>query len=202
MEYGISHVKEGPGPHRHKALQVRSTLSKLRGPIPRPAPTGQHPYAAHLATILSPLCVLGDLCGDRPIMQNKPNFKIGKPPLNPCCEKHYGKIHPLRPPTKQSQTNPICRGEASGEAGSNPISNAETAQWCQRSHSTGLEAAGRRNYVWGRSNRARFTGWPALRSAAQVRGAEKPVPQRGGGSTYCHSTSWYILGLAIGGRFD
>ena len=119
MEYGISHVKEGPGPHRHKALQVRSTLSKLRGPIPRPAPPGQHPYAAHLATILSPLCILGDLCGDRPIMQNKPNFQEAKMTLNPCCEKHYGKIHPLLPPTKQSQTKPICRGEAYSEAGTN-----------------------------------------------------------------------------------
>jgi len=50
-------------------------------------------------------------------MQNKANFKIGKITLNPCCEKHYGKKYPLRPPAKQSQTNPTCRGEASSEPG-------------------------------------------------------------------------------------
>jgi len=49
------------------------------------------------------------------------------------------------PPAKQTQTKPICRGVARpwrGEAGTNPISNAETAQCCEKSHPTEFIYAG------------------------------------------------------------
>jgi len=63
------------------------------------------------------LCVLGDLCGVRAIMQNKPNFLMPKINATSCAANIYTNI-PLRAaPGKQTQSNPTCRGEAFGEAG-------------------------------------------------------------------------------------
>ncbi len=53
------------------------------------------------------LCALGDLCGHKPFMQNKPNFKIGKMTLTPYYKEHYGKMCPHSPRPKQTQSNPI-----------------------------------------------------------------------------------------------
>jgi hypothetical protein len=41
------------------------------------------------------------------IMQNKPNFLRYKMSINPVMKKHYEQKTPLRPPPKQSQSNPI-----------------------------------------------------------------------------------------------
>ncbi|MBN2269188.1 MAG: hypothetical protein JXN61_01150, partial [Sedimentisphaerales bacterium] len=43
------------------------------------------------------------------IMQNKPNFKIGKMALTPCCVKHYVDFPPRRPrKNKPNQTQPVA----------------------------------------------------------------------------------------------
>jgi hypothetical protein len=41
------------------------------------------------------------------IMQNKPNLLNAKMNVTPVITKHYGQKSPLRPPAKQTQTNPI-----------------------------------------------------------------------------------------------
>ena len=67
------------------------------------------------------LCVLGDLCGVRAIMQNKPNSPNHKTNVTYYGTQTYSNIPLSSTRKKQSQTNPIYRGEASGEAGSKPI---------------------------------------------------------------------------------
>ncbi len=55
-------------------------------------------------------------------MQNKPNLPNAQMNVNKVLTKDYENEPRLRIPGKQTQTNPTCRGVASGEAGSNPIS--------------------------------------------------------------------------------
>src|SRR3972149_2108000 len=57
------------------------------------------------------LCVLGDLCGVRAIMQNKPNFQNNRIVPNSCPAKTYTNI-PLRPPEKNkaNQTQLVAEG--------------------------------------------------------------------------------------------
>jgi len=59
---------------------------------------------------------------------NKANFQKVKMKLNFYSTKHYENQPRLRTPGKQTQSNPTCRGVASGEAGSNPISKDALSQ--------------------------------------------------------------------------
>jgi len=53
-------------------------------------------------------------------MQNKPNFRNVEMNLNPSMTMAYKNNSHLLTMGKQTQSNPTCRGVASGEAGSNP----------------------------------------------------------------------------------
>jgi len=120
MEYAILYVKQGAGPHSDKVLQIP--------PIPLcPCAEGacaqgicgcldlcesaQSPIPLRFARLNISLCLIylwfflvsSCLRGKQSIMQNKPNFKIGKIALTPCYEKHYGRILSLRP--RQNKPN-------------------------------------------------------------------------------------------------
>ena len=63
------------------------------------------------------LCVLCDLCGRHPIMQNKPNSKIGKMALSPYPQKPYAAFSPLCPrknKPNQTQFFPAIRDTSPG----------------------------------------------------------------------------------------
>jgi len=75
--------------------------------------TGTAPRTNRLS---SPACQPIMTC----FMQNKPNFRKAKMKLNFYSTKDYENQGRLRTPRKQTQSNPTCRGVASGEAGSNP----------------------------------------------------------------------------------
>jgi len=60
-------------------------------------------------------------------MQNKANFKMGKIAISTAPIKAYV--------DKQRTMN---NERYSKQTQSNPISNAETLQWCEKSHPTGL----------------------------------------------------------------
>ena len=53
-------------------------------------------------------------------MQNKAKFKKVKLSVNRVLTRNYEQMDTWSIRTKQSQTNPTCRGEASGEAGNKP----------------------------------------------------------------------------------
>jgi len=53
--------------------------------------------------------------------QNEPNHKKAKNDRNFCYNEELRRNAAINPPKKQTQTNPTCRGVASGEAGTNPI---------------------------------------------------------------------------------
>ena len=74
----------------------------------------------HLA--FCPLHLSRTLYKSAHFMQNKPNFHRSQMNVNSLLTKDYEDIPCLRTPGKQTQTNPTCRGVASGEAGSDPIS--------------------------------------------------------------------------------
>ena len=67
------------------------------------------------------------LCGHESIMQNKANFKMGKIAISIATIKAYAN-------EQRTMNNEHC----SKQTQSKPISNAETLQWCEKSHPTGL----------------------------------------------------------------
>jgi len=67
------------------------------------------------------------LCGDESIMQNKPNVKMGKIAISTATLKPY--------PNEQRTIN---NEHYSKQTRSKPISNAQTVQWCEKSHPTAL----------------------------------------------------------------
>jgi len=58
-------------------------------------------------------------------MQNKANFRKSQMNVNKVLTRDYEKKTLGQRGKKQSQTNPTCRGVASGEAGS----NSQTRPW-------------------------------------------------------------------------
>jgi len=61
-------------------------------------------------------------------MQNKPNSRKARMNLNFYLTKDYENVRLRRRGKNKAKTNPTCRGVASGEAGSNPISQAGRKQ--------------------------------------------------------------------------
>jgi len=56
-------------------------------------------------------------------MQNKPNLLDAQMNVTSVLTKYYENERLCRRGENKPKTNPTCRGVASGEAGSNPISN-------------------------------------------------------------------------------
>jgi hypothetical protein len=63
-------------------------------------------------------------------MQNKANFKMGNINISTATLKAYGK-----------EQRTMSNEHYSKQTQSNPISNAEAVQWCEKSHPTGLFSA-------------------------------------------------------------
>ena len=59
-------------------------------------------------------------------MQNKPNLPDAQMNVTSTITKHYKNARLLGREKNKPKTNPTCRGAASGEAGSKPISNGVT----------------------------------------------------------------------------
>jgi len=79
-----------------------------------------------------PLSVPQCLCGHESIMQNKPNSQKPKTNATSYATKNYTTIPPRSAQKNKPKSNPIYRGEASGEAGTNPCPRPQTIRYPAR----------------------------------------------------------------------
>jgi hypothetical protein len=80
-------------------------------------------------------------------MQNKANFKMGKIAISTAPIKAY-----------VDKQRTMSNERYSKQTQSKPISNAETTQWCERSHPTGLTPLAGREMATGLSRLAMTCG--------------------------------------------
>jgi len=119
--------------YEKKPPQPNSKKQTQSNPIPSSPPTipQSHPALFTCSTCRFPLPALytcRESSTNRPLFsQNKANFKIGKMTISTVATRPY--------PNEQRT---ISNGRLSKQTQSNPISNAETVQWCEKSHPTGL----------------------------------------------------------------
>jgi|SRR3990170_3462993 len=153
MEYRLSRVEKGSGPHRHPPLLARFLPQRRRPTI-------------FFILSLCALCALwlfsSCLCGGQSIMQNKANLPKAKMTLNPCCERHYGDISSLRP--RQNKAN-----QSPGRARGGPISNDQTQF---QTRFSGAKNRSVQDYLWWKSR--------GVIAPSRAGGACRPVQLRAG----------------------